>query len=66
MGEQEQLQAVVDSIVASTAGLPSPDTLAGWTPALSGDIDIVIRRDGSWHHAGTVIQREGLVRIKLL
>jgi hypothetical protein len=59
----DELQDVVDSIVASTAGLPSPETLAGWTPDLSGDIDIVIRRDGSWHHAGSAIQREGLVRL---
>ena len=59
----EGLQDVVDSIVASTAGLPTPETLAGWTPPLSGDIDIVVRRDGSWYHAGSAIQREGLVRL---
>ena len=57
------LQGLVDSIVASTAGLPDPATLAGWAPALSGDIDIVIRRDGTWEHAGSEIQREGLVRL---
>lgn len=57
------LQCLVDTIVASTAGLPDPDTLAGWSPALSGEIAIVVRRDGTWEYAGTEIQREGLVRL---
>ena len=59
----EELQGLVDSIVASTAGLPDPATLASWEPALSGDIDIVIRSDGSWWHGGSPIAREGLVRL---
>ncbi|MEM1190742.1 MAG: DUF1285 domain-containing protein [Pseudomonadota bacterium] len=57
------LQGVVDTIVASTAGLPDPATIASWDPALSGDIEILISADGTWSHAGTVIQREGLVRL---
>ena len=59
----EELQGLVDSIVASTAGLPDPETLARWEPELSGDIDIVIRSDGSWWHGGSPIAREGLVRL---
>lgn len=59
----EELQGLVDSIVASTAGLPDPETLACWEPELSGDIDIVIRSDGSWWHGGSRIAREGLVRL---
>jgi len=59
----EELQGLVDSIVASTAGLPDPETLACWEPELSGDIDIVIRSDGSWWHGGSCITREGLVRL---
>ncbi len=31
-----------------------------WHPDLSGDIPIVIRRDGSWHHDGDPIVRESL------
>jgi hypothetical protein len=57
------LQGLVDSIVASTAGLPDPATLATWKPELSGDIDLRIARDGQWYHAGDPIQREGLVRL---
>ena len=34
-----------------------------WQPELSGTIDIVIRRDGSWIHEGTQIKRFALVRI---
>lgn len=58
-----ELQGLVDSIVASTPGLPSPSQLATWAPALSGDIPIVIRSDGRWEHAGENIRREGLVRL---
>jgi hypothetical protein len=34
-----------------------------WNPAHSGEIDIVIRRDGSWWHEGARIDRERLVRL---
>ena len=32
-----------------------------WNPALCGEIDIVIRADGSWWHEGSRITRKGLV-----
>jgi hypothetical protein len=34
-----------------------------WEPANVGEIDIVIRKDGSWVHEGGVIGREALVRL---
>jgi len=34
-----------------------------WNPARSGEIDIVIARDGSWRHEGARIGREALVRL---
>ena len=34
-----------------------------WNPAHCGEIDIVIRRDGSWWHEGARIGREPLVRL---
>jgi hypothetical protein len=34
-----------------------------WSPALSGDIPIVIRKDGRWFHDGSPIERESLVRL---
>jgi hypothetical protein len=34
-----------------------------WNPALSGDIDILIKRDGTWLHEGRPIQRAALVKL---
>lgn len=34
-----------------------------WNPPLSGDIDMEIRKDGSWWHEGVEIKREKLVRL---
>ncbi|WP_374472149.1 DUF1285 domain-containing protein [Phenylobacterium sp.] len=34
-----------------------------WNPPHVGEIDIVIRRDGTWVHEGGVIGREALVRL---
>jgi hypothetical protein len=34
-----------------------------WNPTYVGEIDIVIRKDGSWVHEGGVIGREALVRL---
>lgn len=34
-----------------------------WNPAVSGEIDIVIKPDGRWIHEGAVISREALVRL---
>ncbi|MFK7831462.1 MAG: DUF1285 domain-containing protein [Congregibacter sp.] len=59
----ERLQRLVSSIVSATAGLPDAQTLASWSPPLSGVIDIEIARDGRWFHNGDCIQREGLVRL---
>ncbi len=33
-----------------------------WKPELSGDMDMVIKKDGSWIHEGDIIKREKLVR----
>ena len=34
-----------------------------WQPSLSGDMDMVIRKDGSWWHEGAPVKREKLVRL---
>ncbi|MDB5444571.1 MAG: hypothetical protein JWP73_2947 [Phenylobacterium sp.] len=34
-----------------------------WNPARSGEIDIVIGRDGGWRHEGAPIGREAMVRL---
>lgn len=40
-----------------------PPPLEKWNPAYSGEIDIVIRRDGVWTHEGAPIERAALVRL---
>jgi len=34
-----------------------------WNPPDCGEIDIVIDREGAWHHEGRPIRRDGLVRL---
>lgn len=41
-------------------GLPP---VRSWNPAVCGEIDIVIGRDGRWTHEGRPIAREALVRL---
>ncbi len=45
---------------AKSGGLP-PVHL--WNPPFCGDLDIVIKRDGTWFYLGTPIGRAGLVRL---
>ena len=40
---------------------PAPVHL--WDPPFCGDMDLVIRRDGTWIHEGTPIGRPGMVRL---
>jgi hypothetical protein len=37
--------------------------VAKWNPELSGDIDMLIKSDGTWLHEGDEIKREKLVRL---
>ncbi|MFL5296590.1 MAG: DUF1285 domain-containing protein [Phenylobacterium sp.] len=58
-------KAGLDGVIAAAKqapgrGLP-PVHL--WNPAHCGEIDIVIRKDGSWVHEGARISREPLVRL---
>jgi hypothetical protein len=45
---------------AKTRGLPPVEK---WNPPFCGDIDMEIRRDGTWFHEGTPIGRPGLVKL---
>jgi hypothetical protein len=63
MAESNRTSNLEDTISRAQApgrGLP-PVHL--WNPAHSGEIDIVIRPDGSWVHEGARISREALVRL---
>ena len=43
-----------------SARLPPVDS---WTPERVGEIDIRIRRDGTWLHEGTEIRRQSIARV---
>ena len=49
--------------VAAAAGRKGLPPVHLWNPAHCGEIDIVIRRDGTWLHEKTPIGREALVRL---
>ncbi|WP_136066801.1 DUF1285 domain-containing protein [Modicisalibacter radicis] len=53
------LDALFDHIDGEGAIPP----LARWQPALSGDMDLLIRADGVWLHDGEPIRRPRLVRL---
>lgn len=55
-GALEQLADVAASATARSK-------LAQWQPPLSGDIDILIDRNGDWYHEGTRFERQALVQL---
>ncbi|MEM7641474.1 MAG: DUF1285 domain-containing protein [Pseudomonadota bacterium] len=61
-----------DNVKTSTSSLLSAAKVQGkrgappvhlWNPPYCGEIDIVIKRDGTWFHEGTPIGRPGLVKL---
>ena len=48
---------------ATKAARRGPPPVHLWDPPYCGEIDILIRRDGTWIHEGTPIGRAGLVRL---
>lgn len=56
------LDDIYDELLAMDAARVRPPVQA-WRPALTGNIDIRIAADGTWHHEGAPIRRESLVRL---
>lgn len=54
------MQSLIDAARKVGDGLPPVER---WHPEYCGEMDMVIRRDGSWWHEGTRIGREALVRL---
>jgi len=54
------LQALIERAEKSGRG---PPPVERWNPPFCGDLDIVIRRDGTWFYLGTPIGRMPLVRL---
>ncbi|MFZ1813578.1 MAG: DUF1285 domain-containing protein [Rhizobiaceae bacterium] len=54
------LQALVERAGTTKRGIPPVEK---WHPDFCGDLDIVIKRDGTWFYLGTPIGRMPLVRL---
>ena len=67
MGGQEHVNptaaSVMDAAKAATKGKRGPAPVHLWDPPYCGEMDITIRRDGTWIHEGSPIGRVGLVRL---
>ena len=67
VSDTDVMQSLIDAAKAGGArnegparGLPPVED---WRPEYCGEMDMTIRRDGSWWHEGTRIARERLVRL---
>jgi hypothetical protein len=60
--DQDAMQSLIQAAEAASGANGYPP-VERWEPAYCGEMDMVIRRDGSWHHEGTRIGRERMVRL---
>jgi uncharacterized protein len=58
--DAQGLAALVSRAVGAGKGLPPVER---WNPPFCGDLDMEIRRDGTWFYLGTPIGRPALVRL---
>lgn len=69
MANSEKEQLIVKSsaenlaAAAKAAGKKGPPPVHLWNPPFCGDLDMEIRRDGTWFYLGTPINRHGLVKL---
>ena len=56
-------QQFVDQLVADNQPERPLPPIAKWNPPLSGKMDLVIARDGTWYHEGTAFERQSLVKL---
>jgi hypothetical protein len=69
MANSEKEQLIVKSsaenlaAAAKAAGGKGPPPVHLWNPPFCGDLDMEIRRDGTWFYLGTPINRHGLVKL---
>jgi uncharacterized protein len=59
----DRMAASAEAAQAPVSGRRGLPPVHLWNPPHTGEIDIVIRKDGSWVHEGGVIGREALVRL---
>ena len=69
MAKPEKEQLIVKpsaenlAAAAKAAGKKGPPPVHLWDPPFHGDIDMEIRRDGTWFYLGTPINRHALVKL---
>ena len=69
MAKAEKEQLIVKpsaenlAAAAKAAGKKGPPPVHLWNPPFCGDLDMEIRRDGTWFYLGTPIGRHGLVKL---
>ena len=54
------LQAMIERAGKTERGLPPVEK---WNPEFCGDLDMIIKRDGTWFYMGTPIGRQALVNL---
>ncbi len=59
-GLAEMVRRAMDDRNSTGGGLPPVDA---WNPPFCGDLDMEIRRDGTWFYMGTPMGRKSLVRL---
>ncbi len=60
--DQNAMQSLMQA-AESAAGEGGYPPVERWEPDYCGEMDMVIRRDGSWWHEGTRIGRERMIRL---
>lgn len=60
--DQNAMQSLIEA-AESAAGEGGYPPVEKWEPDYCGEMDMEIRRDGSWWHEGTRIGREKLIRL---
>lgn len=60
--DQNAMQSLIEA-AESAAGEGGYPPVERWEPDYCGEMDMVIRRDGSWWHEGARIGREKLIRL---
>jgi hypothetical protein len=65
MSAQNIVKPSADTLAAAarSAGRKGPAPVHLWNPPFCGDLDMEIRRDGTWFYLGTPIGRPALVRL---
>ena len=61
--DRSGLAELYEAVGAAAASGRGPAPVHLWNPAVCGDIDIRIARDGTWHYQGSPIGRPALVRL---